>query len=145
MIRPRRKNPVVMAVWANAILLAGILVAMLSRGGMPTFARAAFAADQVPPIAGGGGVFIMPAQLGRDTWGCYLIDVDRQNLVVYDYLPGVNKLKLVAARSYKYDRDLHDLSTEPTTEEIRRTVEKERNMRKGEENPQAQNPEKQKE
>jgi hypothetical protein len=144
MIRPRRKNPVVLALWANAILLAGILIAMLARGGMPSFTHAAFA-DQVPPIAGGGGVFIMPAQLSRDIWGCYLIDVDRQNLVVYDYQPGVNKLKLVAARSYKYDRNLHDLSTEPSTEDVRRIWEREQNMRKGDENPQPQNPEKQKE
>ena len=144
MIRPRRRNPVVVALWANAILLAGILIAMLARGGTPSLLHAAFA-DQVPPIAGGGGVFIMPSQLSRDTWGCYLIDVDRQNLVVYDYQPGIHKLTLRAARSYKYDRNLHDLSTEPPTEEVRRLWEKEQNMRKVEENVQPQNPEKQKE
>ena len=143
MIRPRRRNPVVVALWANAILLAGILIAMLARGQVPSLTHSAFA-DQVPPIAGGGGVFIMPSQLSRDTWGCYLIDVDRQNLIVYDYQPGTNKLKLRAARSYKYDRNLHDLSTEPPTEEVRRTFEKEQNMRKGEEVQQPQNPEKQK-
>ena len=129
MNHPRSKNPVVLALWANAILLGGILVVMLSRGGTPSFMSAAMAQYQ-PPIAGGAGVFVMPGQLSRDMWGCYLLDVDRQTLVAYEYQPGMHQLKFAAARTYKYDRELHDVSTAPPTEEVRRLVEKEKVMRK---------------
>jgi hypothetical protein len=141
MMSPRPKNPVVLALWANAILLAGILVVLLARGGAPSFVSAAMAQYQ-PPIAGGAGVFVMPGQLSRDMWGTYLLDVDRGTLVVYEYQPGVHQLKFVAARSYKYDRELHDMSTSPPTEEIHRLADKEKVMRKQMEENAIQPPEK---
>jgi hypothetical protein len=125
----RPKNPVVLALWANAILLAGILGVLLARGGGPSFMSAAMAQNQ-PQIAGGAGVYVMPGQLSRDMWGAYLLDVDRQTLVAYEYQPGIHQLKFVAARTYKYDRDLQNMSTSPPPEEIRRLVEKEKVMRK---------------
>jgi hypothetical protein len=124
---PRRRNPIVLALWANAILLAGILVLMLSRSGYPSFLPAALAQpQQQAPIAGGAGVFVMPGQLASNIWGAYLLDVDAGTLVVYQYEPGNRKLRFVAARSYKYDRQLHDMSTEPATEDIHRLVEREK-------------------
>lgn len=129
MMHPRPKNPVVLALWANAILLGGILAVLMSRSGSPSFVPAAMAQYQ-PPIAGGAGVFVMPGQLSRDMYGCYLLDVDRQTLVAYEYQPGVHQLKFAAARTYKYDRELHDVNTTPPTEEVRRLVDKEKVMRK---------------
>jgi hypothetical protein len=136
----RSRNPVALALLANAILLAGILVTLLSRGHGSGFVPAAFGADQAP-IAGGAGVFIMPGQLGDRQFGCYLLDVDSQNLVVYQYEPGTRHLALVAARSYKWDRKLHDLSTSPPTEEIHRLFEKEQQgFRKAQDNAVQPNP-----
>jgi hypothetical protein len=139
----RPKNPVVLALWANAILLGGILAVLLARGG-PSLLPAAMAQYQ-PPIAGGAGVFVMPGQLSREIWGCYLLDVDRQTLVAYEYQPGIHQLKFAAARTYKYDRELHDVNTSPPTEEIRRLVEKEKVMRKQLEENAIQPPERPKE
>jgi hypothetical protein len=127
MIRPRRRrNSVAYALWANAILLGGILIMLVARGGHgPSFTAPAFA--EQPPIAGGGGLFVMPGQLGQLTWGCYLMDVDRQTLMVYEYEPGTHKLRMVAGRSIKYDRDVTNLGTYPSPDEIRDWVDRAKN------------------
>jgi hypothetical protein len=137
---PRRNNPLALALWANAILLAGILIAVLARGNgnanWPSILPAAYAqpAGQAP-IAGGAGVFVMPCQLADRQWGAYLMDVDAGTLVVYQYEPGVRQLRFVAARSYRNDTKLHDFSTSPSTEEIRKQIEKEKQgFRRPEEN-----------
>jgi hypothetical protein len=136
----RPKNPLVLALWANAILLGGILVVLLARGnsgGWPSILPAAYAQPVgQAPIAGGAGVFVMPCQLADRQWGAYLMDVDAGTLVVYQYEPGVRQLRFVAARSYRNDTKLHDFSTSPSTEEIRKQIEKEKQgFRRPEENP----------
>ncbi len=125
---PRPRNPVVLVLWVNAVLLAAIFVVMLSRGG-PALVSPAMGQFQ-PPIAGGAGVFVMPGQMAINKWGCYLLDVDRQTLVAYEYSPVERHLQFMAARSYKYDREMHDVSTSPPTEEIRRLWEKELQIRR---------------
>src|SRR5438552_3389349 len=77
--RPRRKGPVFYALCANAALLLAILVAMVSRGNA-SFIPSALAAGPTPPIAGGGGIFLMPGQFSTTTWGCYIMDIDTQTL-----------------------------------------------------------------
>jgi len=136
MRRPRRHNPVAAALWANAVALALILVVLITRSNssmLPT----AFAADEqsrIPlapqPIAGGAGLFLMPAQFAVNQWGCYIMDVDRQTICAYQYLPVEHNLRLVAARNFTYDRQLKNLNTgtgpgELSPSEVRKIVEKE--------------------
>src|SRR5436305_8141143 len=106
-----RRNPIALALWANAILLAGILIVLLGRSNSPTFLPMAFGADETaklplnpPPIAGGGGIFLMPGQFSQNIWGCYIMDVDRQTLCAYTVTGSPPTLRLVAARSFRYDR-----------------------------------------
>ena len=135
------RNSIALALWANAILVGGILIAMLSRGNVPSLMPTAFGQNQ-GAIAGGAGVFVMPCQLADKQWGCYLLDVDARTLIAYQYTPGDRKLQFVAARSYDADRKLHDMSTWPPTEEIRKLVEKEKQgFRNREENVPPVNPE----
>jgi hypothetical protein len=108
----------VMALWANAGLLAVIVVVLLNRGNMPSFLSAAYAQNQ-PPIAGGAGVFVMPAQMQSNVWGCYLLDVDSKTLCAYQFYPGEKKLRLTAARSYRYDTKLENYNTELPPKEIK--------------------------
>ena len=137
MKRPRRKNPVAAALWANAILLAGILLVLVGRSNSASLLPSAFAADEqsrIPlapqPIAGGAGLFLMPAQFAVNQWGCYIMDVDRQTICAYQYLPPEHQLRLVAARNFTYDRQLKNFNTgsnpgEMTPSEVRKLVEKE--------------------
>jgi hypothetical protein len=129
-----------LALSANAIILSGILVAILARGNGSLLTSSAFAQNQAP-IAGGAGVFVMPCQLATNQWGCYLMDIDAKTLVVYQYEPGIRQLRFVASRYFEYDRKLHDMSTSPPTEEVRRMIEKEKQgFRKVEENAVPKNP-----
>lgn len=102
-----------------------IAVALLTRGREVNLISPAMGQFQ-QPIAGGAGVFIMPGQFSRDTYGCYLMDVDAQTLCVYQWDPASRKIKLLAARSFRYDRHLTDYNTEnPSPAEIRELLEKE--------------------
>jgi hypothetical protein len=113
----RQRNPVAVALWANALLLAGILVVLLGRSGSPTLMPVAFGQDQshLPlapqPIAGGAGLFLMPAQFATNIWGCYVMDVDRKTLCAYRYDPSEKQLFLVAARGFQYDLELKNFNT----------------------------------
>jgi len=118
MTSSRSHKSLVMALWANAGLLAVILIVLLNRGNAPSFLSAAYAQNQ-PPIAGGAGVFVMPAQMQSNVWGCYLLDVDSKTLCAYQFYPGEKKLRLTAARSYRYDTKLENYNTELPPKEIK--------------------------
>lgn len=122
----------VAALWANAALLAVIAVVLAFRASgerLPGFLPAAYGqagAGFTPPIAGGGGVFIMPAQFSQSVWGVYLLDIDAQTIAAYTYQPGPKRLDLVAARTYRFDRRLQNFNTGvPSPEEVRELVERE--------------------
>jgi hypothetical protein len=139
MRRPRRTQPLIVALYLNAALLAGILVALLCGARTPSFLSAAFAAGPAPqPIAGGSGIYLMPAQFSQNQWGCYVMDVDAQTLCAYQWM-GDKKLRLVAARGFRHDRQLHDFNTDnPTPEEVEKLVELEKSGRR--DNPEAKKP-----
>jgi len=138
MHQARRHHPVAVALWVNAILLAGILISILSRGRTPGLPMALAAEDtgKFPlapqPIAGGGGMFLMPAQFAVNQWGCYIMDIDRQTICAYLYTPqGGGNLALVAARNFTYDRMLKNYNTGSaagglTPKEVLKLVEKEK-------------------
>jgi len=119
------KNPVALALYINAALLLGILIVLIDRPGGPSLTPAAFGQFQAP-IAGGAGVFIMPAQFHANVWGCYLLDADTQTLCTYEYSAGDRLLKLTSARSFRYDRLLKDFATDPPWWEVQQMVEKEK-------------------
>jgi hypothetical protein len=61
----------------------------------------------------------MPAQMQSNVWGCYLLDVDSKTLCAYQFYPGEKKLRLTAARSYRYDTKLENYNTELPPREIK--------------------------
>jgi hypothetical protein len=125
MKRPRRSNrSLVIALYVNAVLLAAVLVVLLTRGDAPHLVTPAYGQTQVP-IAGGAGLFVMPAQFSSSTWGCYVMDVDSQTLCAYQFVPGEKYLRFIAARNFKFDRQLRNFNTEPSPLEVKDLVEKE--------------------
>jgi len=131
MIRPRRrKNPIVMALWANAVGLSIVGLALFSRASsknaidFPDFAARAMAQNQLP-IGGGAGVFLVPAQFSSTTFGCYIMDADAQTLCAYWYEPPAHQLHLVAARNFRFDRRLGNYNTTPAPMEVKAQVDKE--------------------
>ena len=111
MTRPRRSNPLAVALYLNAALLAALLVAILARREGPGLTSQALAQAQ-PTIGGGAGVFVMPAQFSSNIFGCYVIDVDQQTLCAYSVSGSPPKLKLIASRSIQYDRRLKNYNND---------------------------------
>lgn len=64
----------------------------------------------------------MPGQFAINIWGCYVMDVDRQTLCAYEYVPGRKQLLLVASRFIGHDRQLLEYNTSPSPEEVKRLV-----------------------
>jgi hypothetical protein len=120
-------------LYLNAGLLAAVLVALVARGGGFGLASSANAAPQPNPPAIGvvGNLALMPAQFSSNTWGCYVLDADRRTLCAYQYLPGMNQLRMVAARNFAQDLDLKNWNTGPDVREILRLTELERNAVRG--------------
>jgi hypothetical protein len=116
-----RSRQLIFALYANAAALCAIVLVMVFRETPPSAAMA----QMQPAIAGGAGVFVMPAQFSKDTFGCYLLDVDAQTLCVYRFDAVEKQLHLAAARTYKFDRKLGDFNTSmPSPAEVQELLEK---------------------
>ena len=129
------RHPLAGALWANALALALIALALIARGDsgavgtnegltLPAVLPAAHA--QGVPIAGGGGLYLMPGQLASNIWGVYIMDVDRQSLMAYQFDPAAKRLNFVAARELTHDRLLGNYNTFPDPLEIKSIADKER-------------------
>ena len=139
MMRPRprnfrRRHPVAVALYVNAAFLLAVLAVLLTRDGSPRFIPVALgqatptAQQPSAPIAGGAGLFLMPAQMSENVWGCYIMDVDQQTLCAYSVTGNPPQLKLMAARDFRFDRRLKNYNTShPQPLEVKNLVEKEQN------------------
>ena len=123
MPRPKLSSTAV-ALYVVAALLAANLIATLARSDSPAILPAAFAQGRQGPIAGGGGLFVMPAQLSGNTWGAYLMDIDKGTLCVYQFFPGSRQLTLVASRKFTNDTKLENFNTTPTPGDVADLVDK---------------------
>ncbi len=95
----------VVAWMGVAALSAAVAVWVIDRRPAPA-PQAAYAQTAAPAPLGARGIYMCPAQLGPTTFGLYMIDVDAGTLWCYEYTP--NQLRLVAARSWIFDRYLEE-------------------------------------
>lgn len=132
-IPARNGRSLTIALYVNAALLAVIALALINRSDTKLLPAlpAAYGQNQ-PAFAGGGGLFIVPGQFASNTFGCYLMDVDAQTLAAYQWFPGEKKMRLVAARSFRYDRMLGEFNTDtPTPPEVKALLDKQNEAVRG--------------
>jgi hypothetical protein len=67
---------------------------------------------------------VVPAQISSNQFGCYLLDATHQTLSVYQYQPGDNDLKFLAARDVSFDHLVKSYNTSPPPSEIKTIVER---------------------
>lgn len=111
----RRRNPFrsdSLPLWMLAVLTAFVAGLLLR---LPLGPPAPAALAQVAPAAGGRGVYAFTGQLDASRFGLFMLDIEQGTIWVYelDQVDGVRKLKLVAARSWVYDRYLRDFNVAP--------------------------------
>ncbi len=113
-------------LWLIALLLAVIATALWLRpaGDVVRVAQA-----QNRPIAGARGVFAFTGAIDRDREGLFMLDVDSGTIWCYAFetIDGTRKLRLIAARSWIYDRYLQDFNcAAPDFREIQQLVQLQR-------------------
>lgn len=97
--------------WVIAVLcafIAGSLVSRSTSGWLP----AALAQGQ--PLVGARGVYAFTGQIDNNRHGLFMLDIDAQTIWCYEIatVDGVRKLRLIAARSWIYDRYLRDYNVD---------------------------------
>jgi hypothetical protein len=130
----RQRQPV---LWLIAGLLAIIAVALVFGGSSGSPFNLAMA-QSVPNIAGAEGargIYAFTGQLSARTYGLFMVDVDSGTVWCYEIqrTPGTGnkgdqtQLKLVAARSWLFDRYLEEFNTgEPIPSEVKDMIQAQR-------------------
>ena len=64
-----------------------------------------------------------PIQMGRGMYGFVLLDPARHSLAVYRVIGSVSRLRLIAARNYRYDLRLKDFNNSaPTPVQVKKLI-----------------------
>ena len=106
--------------WGLILLLSVVVVVLVffgnSRSG--STARAVIGMGD----GAGGNIFAVPVQLSRETYGLAMFDIAAETVWMYEFSnrgPTQARLRLLAARSFHYDRLLTDYNTAPRPQEIK--------------------------
>jgi len=68
----------------------------------------------------GAQIQVIPTQIGPSNWGFVLVDPQRHNLAVYEIYPDISRLRLIAARDFQDDLNLHDFNnSSPTPAQVK--------------------------
>lgn len=123
---PTRHNQTVL--WIIAVLL-GMIAAGLWTRGSGSVLPAAFGQSQ-GSLAGARGIFAFSGQIDQGRYGLFMLDVDQGTVWCYEIEPAVGgsrKLRLVAARTFIYDRYLKDFNcAEPSFRMVEQLVAQQR-------------------
>lgn len=126
-------------LWIISILLAVIATIMVLRWDDASLTRAAMA-QTANPSAGPGmgvrGIYAFTGQLDARSFGLFMLDVDSGTVWCYEMVRNRASdpvfMRLVAARSWLYDRYLEEFNAgSPTPTEVRQLVEQQRTARQG--------------
>jgi hypothetical protein len=122
--------------WVMTVLLAFIATVLVLRWDDVLMTRRAQAQPSVAggvPAAGARGIYAFTGQLTAKSYGLFMMDVDTGTVWCYEMersVSGQLQMKLVAARSWIFDRYLEEFNVaEPTPGAVRQIVEQQRSHR----------------
>lgn len=116
--------------WILTVLLAVVATALLTRNDTSVLSGAWAQNAAAIPGAGARGIYAFTGQLTAKTYGVFMMDVDSGTLWCYELQHGPNgepQLKLVAARSWIYDRFLEEFNVaDPVPSAVKMLVQQQR-------------------
>ena len=119
--------------WVMTVLLAVIATALVMRWDEAALSRSAWAQAGVTaagPASGARGIYAFTGQIGNRAYGLFMLDVDTGTVWCYE-MAGGRHMKLLAARSWIFDRYLEEFNVAaPTPTEVRQLVEQQQAARK---------------
>jgi hypothetical protein len=111
--------------WLLPIVLLLVSLSLLFAGGR---SHNLVGAETQYQAVGAENIMVIPIQLDRDSYGLAMIDTLRETLWIYEINnrgPAHSRLRLLAARSWKYDRLLEEYNTaEPRPKQVKLLLEK---------------------
>jgi hypothetical protein len=113
--------------WLLAFALSLILLMLFFVGGQSYNLASAETHFQT---VSGDHIMVIPVQFDRDNYGLAMVDTLKETLWIYEITrdsrgPVHNRLRLLAARSWKYDRLLEEYNTaEPRPKQVKLLLEK---------------------
>ncbi|MFH0980226.1 MAG: hypothetical protein V2A79_01640 [Planctomycetota bacterium] len=121
---PRETRSPQVAMWLIAGFLGVIATCLVLRLDGPVVGQAF---GQAVSQAGARGVFAFTGQVTKNTFGVFMVDVDAGTIWCYEWNEGKGCLRLVAARTWRYDRYLEEFNAcAPGPREVEHLVEIER-------------------
>lgn len=119
-----------------SLFILGLAVGLLCMGREGVGLSVPAMAQRMRPVTT-GGIMAFTGQIDKDMYGIMMVDVDAGTLWVYQYrkMGGQgNQLKLLAARSWLYDRYLEEYNcSQPTPSEVAQLIASQ--QQKGQSNP----------
>jgi len=117
--------------WVIALLLGLIATVLILRWDDQILLGRAWAQDI--SRVGARGIYAFTGQLSKNSYGLFMMDLDTGTVWCYELAPhrqGGYRLRLVAARSWLYDRYLEEFNVdEPSPSQVAKLVEKQRSHR----------------
>jgi hypothetical protein len=111
--------------WIIAGLLAVIATSLVFRADAPPWMPQAMGQDR--GMLGARGTFAFTGQLDANRYGLFMMDLDAATVWCYEYNPVSRKMRLAAARSFRYDRYLENVNQEsPTPQEVAELLDRQR-------------------
>lgn len=112
--------------------LGQLIIAGLFCAGLVLVCQVLINTDEANAVAAnpqaGQSTYTTTVQLGRDAYGIAMIDTASEHIWLYEVNKSAashSKLKLIAARSYKYDKLLDQYNTgEPSPDQVSKLLEK---------------------
>ncbi|UCD27312.1 MAG: hypothetical protein JSV03_09270 [Planctomycetota bacterium] len=120
-------------LWMVTVLLAVVATALIMRWDEARLTETVYA--QVPGAGqvGARGIYAFTGQLSSKNYGLFMLDVDTGTIWCYELQKGTRgelQLKLVAARSWIWDRYLEEFNVaDPIPGAVRAMVEQQRSHR----------------
>jgi hypothetical protein len=116
-----------------SLFILGLAIGLLCVGREGAGLSASAVAQTMRP-ATTGGIMAFTGQIDKDVYGVMMVDVDAGTLWIYQYSKNGKQLKLLAARSWLYDRYLEEYNcSQPTPSEVAQLIASQ--QQKGQNNP----------
>jgi len=116
--------------WVLTVVLAVIATALVMQRDASLLTQSALAQMAGGAQVGARGIYAFSGQLSGKSYGLYMVDVDAGTVWCYEMERGPNggpRMKLVAARSWLYDRHLEEFNiVEPIPSAVKLLVEQQR-------------------
>ena len=87
------------------------------------------AAAAAAGAAGEGKVFAIAGQVSADSYGVYLVDLEKGTMCLYEYVARDRRLWLRAARTFQADVQLDSYNTMPLPKEVSKMVAEARRLK----------------